>query len=55
MRITGTFKHQKVEYRDEGWDPARVSDPLFALVDGRYRPLDAELVDGIRRGSISLG
>ncbi len=55
MRITGTFKHQKVEYRDEGWDLSRVSDPIFALVEGRYRRLDAQLAEQIEGGKITLG
>lgn len=55
MRITGTFKHQKVEYREEGWDLSRVSDPLFALVEGRYRRLDGELVEQIASGRVLLG
>lgn len=55
MNVTGTFKHQKVAYRDEGWDPARVDDPLHALVDGRYEPLDAALAERIRRGEVVPG
>ena len=55
MKITGTFKHQKVEYRDEGWDLARVRDPLYALVSGRYVPLDAELAGRIARGEVVPG
>lgn len=55
MNITGTFKHQKVEYREQGWDPARVADPLFVLVDGRYRPLDAATAERIARGDFLPG
>ena len=29
LSTTGTFKHKKVELREEGWDPERVSDPLL--------------------------
>jgi acyl-CoA synthetase (AMP-forming)/AMP-acid ligase II len=54
MRITGTFKHQKVDYRKEGYDPARVSDPLWFLGGDRYVPLDAELHQGIVSGSVKL-
>ena len=55
MKITGTFKHQKVEYRDEGWDPSRTSDPLYALIDGRFVPLDAALAGRIARGEVVPG
>jgi acyl-CoA synthetase (AMP-forming)/AMP-acid ligase II len=54
MRITGTFKHQKVDYRAEGYDPQRVPDPLYFLRDGRYVPLDAEAFEAIRSGRIEL-
>ena len=55
MNITGTFKHQKVEYRDEAWDLDRISDPLFALVEGRYVALDRELSARIQSGDQILG
>ncbi|MEE8556545.1 MAG: long-chain-acyl-CoA synthetase, partial [Myxococcota bacterium] len=54
MRITGTFKHQKVEYRREGYDPSRVPDPLYLLDRDRYVPLDAETHQGIQTGRITL-
>jgi acyl-CoA synthetase (AMP-forming)/AMP-acid ligase II len=54
MRVTGTFKHQKVDYRQEGYDPARVRDPLFFLDVDRYVPLDAELFEKLRAGSVAL-
>jgi len=55
MNITGTFKHQKVEYREQGWDLSRISDPLFVLVDGGYRALDPELAGQISRGDVVPG
>ena len=30
LSITGTFKHQKVELRNEGFNPSVVKDPLFS-------------------------
>ncbi|MEN8159957.1 MAG: long-chain-acyl-CoA synthetase [Myxococcota bacterium] len=54
MRITVTFKHQKVDYRREGYDPARVSDPLYFLDGERYVPLDAERFARIQDGSLKL-
>jgi fatty-acyl-CoA synthase len=52
LETTGTFKPRKHELMEEGFDPARVSDPLY--VDdsraGAYVPLDAavytDIVDG---------
>ena len=43
--VTGTFKLRKVELQQEGYDPAKVSEPLFVRDDGAraYVPLDAEL------------
>jgi len=52
MRITGTFKHQKVAYRDEGYDPAKVEDPLFYLDGKRYVPIDQELHRRLLSGEI---
>ncbi len=54
MRITGTFKHQKVDYRREGYDPSLVSDPLYFLQGDRYVPLDTELFGGIESGRVEV-
>jgi acyl-CoA synthetase (AMP-forming)/AMP-acid ligase II len=54
MRITGTFKHQKVDYRSEGYDPSRVKDPLYFLDGERYVPLDAALYEKIAAGTTRL-
>ena len=54
MRITGTFKHQKVAYRDEGYDPSKVSEPLYFLDGERYVALDAALFDKIKQGQANL-
>lgn len=40
MKITGTFKHQKSDYQDEGFDPARTDDALYYLGHDTYRRLD---------------
>ena len=34
MQITGTFKHQKVQMRNDGIDPAKVSDKIYYLEKG---------------------
>ncbi len=54
MRITGTFKHQKVDYRDEGYDPAKTSDPLFFLDGEKYVPLSVALHDRIATGDLKI-
>ena len=50
MEVTVTLKHQKGGYRRDGYDPAKVSDPLYLLDSDSYRKLDeklfAELKDG---------
>ncbi len=51
MRITVTLKHQKVDYRREGYDPARVSDPLYLLDGEHYQPLDAAVFANLEDGS----
>jgi len=55
MQVTGTFKHQKVDYRREGFDPAAIADPLFVWKDGRYIPLDREIHAAIERGEFTPG
>jgi len=55
MRVTSTLKHQKGEYRSEGYDPARTRDPLFASVGGRYQPLTPELYERIHSGHVTPG
>ncbi|MGH0030423.1 MAG: long-chain-acyl-CoA synthetase [Myxococcota bacterium] len=54
IRITGTFKHQKVDYQREGYDPSKVSDPLYWLDGEKYVPLDAGTYEGIQSGRIPL-
>jgi len=54
MRITGTFKHQKVDYRAEGFDPHRVTDPLYFFDGERYVPLDAAIFAAIHSGEMTL-
>ncbi len=54
--VTGTFKHRKVDLRDEGFDPAVISDPLWvrAASDETWRPLDTEQYDAIVKGATRL-
>ena len=52
MRVTGTFKHQKVAYRDEGYDPSKVEDPLYFLDGDRYVRIDTLLYLRLAAGEI---
>jgi len=56
IEITGTFKHRKVDAVKEGFDPARVSDPLYFLdpEKGLYVPLDGGIHERIQGGSFRL-
>jgi acyl-CoA synthetase (AMP-forming)/AMP-acid ligase II len=50
MRIVGTLKQQKVDYRKEGYDPSLVTDPLYVLDGTRYTALDGARYDQVQRG-----
>jgi fatty-acyl-CoA synthase len=54
LDMTETFKQKKQELVREGFDPYVVSDPLFFLDTGAYRPLDADAYARIADGSIRL-
>ena len=53
MELTGTFKLRKVSLQEDGFDPARVSDPLFFRDDEAeaYVPLDGALATAIASGN----
>jgi acyl-CoA synthetase (AMP-forming)/AMP-acid ligase II len=53
MRVTGTFKHQKVDYRREGYDPNRVRDPLYFLDGEHYVPITEDLYRRIESGEVA--
>ncbi|CAL1153617.1 unnamed protein product, partial [Cladocopium goreaui] len=56
MDITGTFKHQKVQLRDQGFDPAKVPDPVYILhpESKRYEPLDPQVISQLQQGRSKL-
>ncbi|CAE7409069.1 Slc27a4 [Symbiodinium natans] len=49
MEVTGTFKHQKVQLRNEGIDLTKVQDPVYFLhpASKRYERLDAAMVQEV--------
>ncbi|MGQ0621060.1 MAG: long-chain-acyl-CoA synthetase [Panacagrimonas sp.] len=56
QEVTGTFKFRKVEVRQEGFDPSRIGEPLYALIDAvrGYEPVTAELFARITKGAVRL-
>jgi fatty-acyl-CoA synthase len=56
LEITGTFKLRKQDLISEGYDPARVRDPLFldSPASGGYVPLDAQLFARLQSGALRL-
>ena len=50
LEVTGTFKHRKVELREQGYDPALTADPIYVLLPGSdgYQRLTGELHGRIR-------
>jgi fatty-acyl-CoA synthase len=56
LEVTGTFKQQKRALEAEGWDPARIADPLFVddRAAGAYAALDTPRAAGIRDGALRL-
>ena len=54
MRITGTFKHQKVDYRKEGFDPGVVKDPLYLLDGESYAEIDTQVFEALQKGERTL-
>jgi fatty-acyl-CoA synthase len=55
LETTGTFKYRKVELQAEGFDPARVSDPLLVRDPAvGYRALDNDLHAAISSSQFRL-
>jgi acyl-CoA synthetase (AMP-forming)/AMP-acid ligase II len=56
VEVTGNFKNRKVRLQDEGFDPTRISDPLWLRDDASrtYVPLDAPLYGEITSGQRKL-
>jgi fatty-acyl-CoA synthase len=52
LAVTETFKQKKQDLAAEGFDPARVSDPLYANLGDGYQPLDTALYARISSGLI---
>ncbi|MDI3258322.1 MAG: long-chain-acyl-CoA synthetase [Sinobacteraceae bacterium] len=53
---TGTFKYRKTALKREGFDPGKIPEPLYVLLDPArgYQPLDAQIHQRILQGEIRL-
>jgi len=56
MEVTGTLKQRKAALAEDGYDPARVGDPLLVRDDGvaTYVPLTPETLAAIGAGRLRL-
>ncbi|XP_022604110.1 very long-chain acyl-CoA synthetase-like [Seriola dumerili] len=56
VEVTGTFKQMKVKLVEESFDPGRIQDPLYVLVDNEkaYIPLTSPVYSSIISGNIKL-
>jgi fatty-acyl-CoA synthase len=55
IAATSTFKQRKVELQEEGFDPEKIADPLYARDDsGDYVELSPELYAEICAGKVQL-
>lgn len=56
METTGTFKLLKFQLVEEGFDPLKISDPLYFMdnLKKSYIPLTKELYDQVLLGEIRL-
>ena len=55
MEITGTFKYRKMDLVEEGFDPAKVTQPLFFKdADKGYVPMTAALFEAIMAGTVRV-
>ncbi|XP_012500497.1 PREDICTED: long-chain fatty acid transport protein 6 [Propithecus coquereli] len=56
MEMTGTFKLQKYQLVEDGFNPLKISDPLYFMdnLEKSYVPLTEEIYDQIMSGEIKL-
>ena len=54
LEVTGNYKNRKIRFKEEGFDPKGVGDPLYFRDDvaGRYVELDEQLHADILSGRI---
>ena len=54
IELTGTFKPQKQTLREQGYDPAQISDPLYFDDGGAFVRLDTALFERIQGGAVRV-
>lgn len=54
LELTGSFKYVKTRLKADGFDPDSCDCPVWVLDDGRYVPLEGELLESIRAGTRRL-
>jgi hypothetical protein len=56
LETTGTFKLKKGDLTSEGFDPAKVRDPIFFRDPARneYVPFTPELFEQLKNGKLRL-
>lgn len=56
LETTSTLKQRKLDLVEDGYDPARVSDPLFVAdpATGDFVQIDSELYDRIQTGDLRV-
>lgn len=56
ISFPGTFKLKKSKLQEEGFDPAKVADPVYVSDprQGRYVRLTAELLEELNSGKLRL-
>ncbi len=55
IETTGTFKYRKLDLVQEGYDPAKVKEPLYFKAPGAgYLPMDAALKERVDAGEFKL-
>jgi fatty-acyl-CoA synthase len=54
LALTETFKQKKSDLASDGFDPARVPDPLYIDLGDGYVPFDAALYERVRSGLVRL-
>jgi hypothetical protein len=56
LEVTGTFKHRKVELKNQGFDVDLVKDPIYYLKDGgsEYVKLTKKVMDEFQEGNVRV-
>ncbi|MFV8755931.1 AMP-binding protein [Nannocystaceae bacterium ST9] len=53
LQTTATHRPLTRLYRDEGWDPAATTDPIWLRIEGRWLPVDASVRARLLAGGLA--